>query len=490
MGKTTGFLEFDREAESLRDKNERLHDFKEVYEPVPEDQLRNQAARCMDCGIPFCHSGCPIANVCPEWNDLVYRGQWEKAWKRISQTNNFPEFTGRLCPALCEDSCVLGIHEGPVTIRMIEKNIIEKAFEKGFVKPSPPAQRSGRRVAVVGSGPAGLAAADQLNKAGHLVTVFEQDSRPGGLLRYGIPDFKLEKWVIDRRIALMEAEGIAFQCETNPDRAELEAFDAIVVATGAGRPRDLPIPGRELRGVYYALDYLTGQNRLVCDGVSGREKWGRISAKGKHVIVIGGGDTGSDCVGTALRQGAVSVTSFELMPMPPEGRTEDFPWPFWPMKLRTSSSHLEGGERFWSIMTKRFNGYEGRLRSLTTVSVAWEKAAGAARAQLVEVPGTEQNWQADLVFLALGFLGPRADDIITRFGLEIDERTNIKADENYQTGVAKLFAAGDCRRGQSLIVWAIKEGRECAAAVDRWLTGECHLPVVTGIDITDIKGQG
>jgi len=357
MGKTTGFLEFDRESESLRDKEERLHDYKEVYKPVPEEQLRKQAARCMDCGIPYCHSGCPVGNVCPDWNDLVYRGQWEKAWRSLAATNNFPEFTGRLCPALCEDSCVLGIHEGPVTIRMIEKNIIESAFAKGFVKPQPPVRRSGCRVAVVGSGPSGLAAADQLNRAGHNVTVFEKDAKAGGLLRYGIPDFKLEKWVIDRRLKLMEAEGVVFECDSDPTVEQLKSYDAVVIATGAGRPRDLPLPGRDLHGVYYALDYLTGQNRLLCDGVAGREQWGRINARGKHVIVIGGGDTGSDCVGTALRQGATSVTSFELMPMPPDDRTADYPWPFWPMKLRSSSSHQEGGERFWNIMTKSFNGY-------------------------------------------------------------------------------------------------------------------------------------
>jgi glutamate synthase (NADPH) small chain len=488
MGKTTGFMEYEREGEHLRDIEERLNDYKEVYKPVPEEQLRAQAARCMDCGIPFCHSGCPIGNICPDWNDLVYRGQWEKAWKSLAETNNFPEFTGRLCPALCEDACVLGIHEGPVTIRMIEKNVIEYAFAKGFVKPQPPVTRSGKKVAVVGSGPSGMVAADQLNKAGHTVIVFEKDARPGGLLRYGIPDFKLEKWVIDRRVRLMEAEGVHFECEADPEVDQLKKFDATVIATGAGHPRDLPIPGRDLKGIYFALDYLAGQNRLICDGLSGREMWGRINAKGKHVIVIGGGDTGSDCVGTALRQGAASVTSFDLMPMPPEDRTNDYPWPFWPMKLRTSSSHLEGGERFWKIMTRKFNGYAGRLRSLTTLSIDWEPGENVGeRSRLIEVPGSDQVWQADLVFLALGFLGPRVDDIISRLGLEIDERTNIKTDREYMTALPGIFAAGDCRRGQSLIVWAIKEGRECAAAVDRWLTGEEHLPVVDGIDITAIK---
>ena len=488
MGKTTGFLEFERKTEKMRAAEERLHDYNEVYDPVQEKQLINQASRCMDCGIPFCHSGCPIGNVCPEWNDLVYRGQWKKAWDRLSATNNFPEFTGRLCPALCEEACVLGIHEGPVAIRMIEKNIVEQAFERGLVQPQVPLKRSGKKVAVVGSGPAGLSAAAQLNQAGHEVTVFEQDEKVGGLLRYGIPDFKIEKWVIDRRIDLMRAEGISFVCNTNPDADLLGEFDAVVVATGSGRPRDLPVEGRDFKGVFFALDYLTGQNRLISSNEDNSEEWGKINAKDKHVIVIGGGDTGSDCVGTALRQGASSVTSFELMPMPPDGRTEDIPWPFWPMKLRTSSSHQEGGERFWNIMTKSFNGYEGRLRSLTTVSIEWDKPKKAGvRPKLIEVPNTEQIWQADLVFLALGFLGPRVDDVITRLGLEIDERTNIKTDSDFQTGVPRVFAAGDCHRGQSLIVWTVKEGRECAAAVDQWLMKESHLPSVKGVDLSAIK---
>jgi len=487
MGKTTGFLEHDRKAENLRAADERLSDYKEVYDPVCEEHLRNQASRCMDCGIPFCHSGCPIGNVCPEWNDLVYRGQWEKAWERLTATNNFPEFTGRLCPALCEEACVLGIHEGPVTIRMIEKNIVEKAYERGIVKPGPPLSRSTKTVAVIGSGPAGLAAADQLNKAGHTVTVFEKDEKAGGLLRYGIPDFKLEKWVVDRRLKLMESEGIKFVCNLNPEKKDLVDFDAVVVATGSGTPRDLPIPGRELNGIHFALDFLAGQNRLT-SSIEGAEQWGKINAKDKHVIVIGGGDTSSDCVGTSLRQGASSVTSFELMPMPPDGRTEDYPWPFWPMKMRTSSSHLEGGDRFWNIMTKSFNGYQGRLRSLTTVSIDWDKPQDGSRPKLIEVPHTEQIWQADLVFLALGFLGPRSDDVISRLGLDVDQRSNIKTGSEYQTDISGVFASGDCHRGQSLVVWAIKEGRECAAAVDQWLMKEnSRLPLVDGIDLTAVK---
>jgi len=488
MGKATGFLEFDRKAEHLRAAEERLKDYDDVYDPVREDHLRTQASRCMDCGVPFCQSGCPIGNVCPDWNDLVYRGQWQKAWERISSTNNFPEFTGRLCPAPCEEACVLGIHEGPMTIRMVEKNIVEKAYERGLVKPAPPTRRTEKKVAVVGSGPAGLAAADQLNKAGHWVVVFEKDEKPGGLLRYGIPDFKLEKWVIDRRIALMETEGVKFVCNTNPDKELLSEFDAVVVATGSGRPRDLPVPGRDLTGIHFALDFLTGQNRLISGDAVVGEKWGKIDAKGKHVIVIGGGDTGSDCVGTSLRQGASSVISFELMPMPPDERTEDYPWPFWPMKMRDSSSHQEGGDRFWNIMTKSFNGYEGALRSLTTVSIDWDKPEKAgARPKLVEVPNTDQIWKADLVFLALGFVGPQVDDVITRLGLDIDDRTNIKTDADYQTSVPGVFASGDCRRGQSLVVWAIREGRECASAVDRWLMKESFLPLVDGIDLTAIK---
>jgi glutamate synthase (NADPH/NADH) small chain len=487
MGKTTGFLEFDRKAEHLRSADERLSDYKEVYDPVREEHLVNQAARCMDCGIPFCHSGCPIGNVCPEWNDLVYRVQLAKSWERLTATNNFPEFTGRLCPAMCEEACVLGIHEGPMTIRMVEKNIVEKAYERGIVKPRPPLTRSGKKVAVVGSGPAGLAAADQLNKAGHSVTVYEKDEKPGGLLRYGIPDFKLEKWVIDRRINLMKDEGVSFACGVNPEKDALSEYDAVVMATGSGTPRDLPIPGRNLNGVYFALDFLAGQNRLISANKPGVGAWGKINAKDKHVIVIGGGDTGSDCVGTSLRQGAASVTSFELMPMPPEDRTEDYPWPFWPMKMRTSSSHLEGGDRFWNIMTKQFSGYKGRLRSLTTVSIDWNKPEDGGRPKLVEVPNTEQIWQADLVFLALGFLGPRADDVISRLGLEVDERTNMKTSDKYQTSVPGVFAAGDCHRGQSLVVWAIKEGRECAACVDEWLMKEGRLPRVDGIDLTDVK---
>ncbi|MDR2849343.1 MAG: glutamate synthase subunit beta [Verrucomicrobiota bacterium] len=489
MGKITGFLEYDRQTPEQRPVGERLNDFKEVYLPMDEQEIIRQAARCMDCGVPFCHSGCPLGNLCPEWNDLVYRGQWRKAWERLSATSNFPEFTGRLCPALCEESCVLGIHEGPTAIETIEKAIIEHAFENGWVLPQPPESRTGRRVAVVGSGPSGLAAAQQLNRAGHDVTVFEKNEKPGGLLRYGIPDFKLEKWVIDRRLAVLAAEGITFVPQTDPSVETLKTFDAVVLATGSGRPRDLPIPGRGLNGIHFALEFLQGQNRLLGENPDGTQEWGRINAKGKSVIVVGGGDTGSDCLGTALRQGATEVHSFELMPRPAEVRTEDQPWPFWPMKLRTSSSHTEGGDRFWSILTKEFKGYNGRVRSLTTVNVEWTApAAKGGRPQLREIPGTLQDWHTDLVFLALGFLGPETDNVLARLGVDVDERGNVKTDKDYQTAVPGVFAAGDSHRGQSLIVWAVAEGRDCAAAVDAWLMGgDSRLPRRTGIELTQVK---
>ena len=488
MGKITGFMEYGRQTPEQRPVTERLHDFKEVYRPMDEQAIIRQAARCMDCGVPFCHSGCPLGNLCPEWNDLVYRGQWEKAWERLAATNNFPEFTGRLCPALCEEACVLGIHEAPTAIQLVEKMVIEHAFKHGFVKPVPPPQRTGRRVAVVGSGPAGLAAAQQLNRAGHEVTVFEKNETPGGLLRYGIPDFKLEKWVIDRRLEIMVAEGVKFVTNTDPSAELLKGFDAVVLATGSGRPRDLPIPGRELSGIHFALEYLQQQNRLLGSKPDGSQEWGKIDAKGKSVIVIGGGDTGSDCVGTALRQGASEVHSFELMPMPPETRTEDQPWPFWPMKLRTSSSHKEGGDRFWSILTKEFKGYNGHVRSLVTVNVEWVQPSGKGeRPQLRENPYTRQEWHADLILLALGFLGPETDNVLARLGVAVDERSNVKTGADYQTDVPGVFAAGDVRRGQSLVVWAISEGRECAVAVDTWLTGSSSLPRRTGVELTTVK---
>lgn len=437
----------------------------------------------MDCGIPFCHSGCPLGNLIPDFNDAVYRGKWEKAAGILHSTNNFPEFTGRLCPAPCEEACVLGINEDPVSIENIEKNIVETAFEKGWVVAKPPATRTGKSVAVVGSGPAGLAAAQQLNRAGHLVTVFERDAKPGGLLRYGIPDFKMEKHVIDRRLKVLEEEGIIFKCgvhvgkDIKADELKSE-FNAIVLSGGATVRRNLPIEGSDLKGVVQAMDFLAQNNRRV-DGV--KDLGEEIKATGKNVIVIGGGDTGSDCIGTSFRHGAKSVSNFEIMPMASTERTEDQPWPFWPMRLRTSSSHKEGAERFFSISTKRFVGdTNGNLKGLVTAEVEWIKVPGQ-RPKLKEVEGTEKEWECDLALLALGFTGSEMT-LAEQFGLETDPRTNIKASEqNYKTNVEGVFAAGDQRRGQSLIVWAISEGREAAYHVDTYLMGESALP---------LKGEG
>jgi glutamate synthase (NADPH/NADH) small chain len=478
MGKPTGFKEYKRQTPVERPVEERVGDFEEVYEPFPEEKLQRQAARCMNCGIPFCHIGCPLGNLIPEWNDLVYKGQWKKAWEILSATNNFPEFTGRLCPAPCEESCVLGINEPPVTIENIEKMIIEHAFEKGWVVPEPPESRTGKSVAVVGSGPAGMAAADQLNRAGHSVTVFERSDRVGGLLRYGIPDFKLEKTIIDRRVEVMEAEGVVFKTGaavgTDVDADELKAFDAVVLACGSTEGRDLPILGRDLEGIHFAMDYLPQQNKLV----AGDRLAEKISAKDKHVVVIGGGDTGSDCVGTAVRQGCKSVVNFELFPQPPLYRPSHQPWPYWPMKLRTSSSHRESGQdpRNYSLLTKAFRGQVGHVVGVTTVNVEFTRERQTGNSNMDEIPGTEKEWKADLVLLALGFTGPERDNVVHGLGVELDERGNIKTDENYKTSVDHIFAAGDCNRGQSLIVWAISEGREAARCVDLHLMGETSLP--------------
>jgi len=475
MGKPTGFQEFTRELPKKRPVTERVKDFNEFYLPFPEEKLRKQAARCMDCGVPTCHAGCPLGNLIPDWNDLVYREQWRHAIDELHATNNFPEFTGRLCPAPCEEACVLSLIEPAVTIEEIEKQIIERAFHEGWVQPEPPETRTGKTVAVIGSGPAGLAAAQQLNRAGHAVTLFERDDRIGGLLRYGIPDFKMEKWVIDRRLRIMEAEGVAFRTnarvgtDITPD--ELNAFDAVVLAIGATASRHLPIEGHDLDGVHMAMTYLKQQNRVV----AGDELRDPFTALDKHVIVIGGGDTGSDCIGTANRQGAKSVTNFELLPRPPAGRPEHQPWPFWPMRLRTSSSHEEGVHREWSILTKRFLGQRGRLTALETVNIEFVPPPGGGRPEMKELPGTRKKWPADLVLLALGFTGPEPDNIIAQYGLERDERGNIKT-ENWMSSAPGVFAAGDARRGQSLIVWAISEGRECARAVDIYLTGDSDLP--------------
>ncbi len=489
MGKTTGFMEFERETPRQRAVADRIRDFREIYEPFAQERLQRQAARCMDCGTPTCHAGCPLGNLIPDWNDQIFLDNWAAAAEQLLSTHNFPEFTGRLCPAPCEEACVLSINAPPVTIELIEKEIIERAFARGWIRPEPPLERTGKTVAVVGSGPAGLACAQQLNRAGHRVVVFERSDRIGGLLRYGIPDFKLEKRILDRRLALMAAEGVEFRTgealgdDLTPK--DLEAYDAVTLCIGATAPRDLPVPGRELAGIHFAMDFLTRQNRLVAGDDLRRLGLEPISARGRHVIVIGGGDTGSDCIGTCHRQQARSVTNFELLPEPPPGRPRHHPWPFWPMRLRLSSSHQEGGERHWGILTRAFEGNAGRVTGVTTVAVEFEPQAGGAPA-FKEIPGSERRHPADLVLLALGFRGPETDAFAARFGLTLDARGNFKTDENYMTSVAGIFAAGDARRGQSLVVWAISEGREAAACVDRYLMGHSRLPRKGGGDLPRI----
>ena len=475
MGKPTGFLEFDRHLPSKRPVQERKNDYKEFVNMYSGQELNKQAARCMNCGIPFCHHGCPLGNVIPEFNDAVYRQQWKEAYEILTSTNNFPEFTGRICPAPCESSCVLGINQPAVAIEEIERHIIEIAFEKGFVKVNQPAMRTGKKVAVVGSGPAGLAAAEQLNKAGHTVTVFERDDQPGGLLRYGIPDFKLEKWVVARRIKLMEEAGITFKCNAEVGSTIhindlLREFHAIVLAGGSTIPRDLPVPGRHLKGVHYAMDFLKQQNKRVSNlPVAGED----ILATGKNVIVIGGGDTGSDCVGTSNRHKATSVTQFELMPKPPHARTSFMPWPTYPMILKTSSSHEEGADRHWAIATKEFVGDDnGNLKALKTVKLEWKMTEDGRAAQFTEVPDSEVELPCELALLAMGFVHPQHKGLLKELDIELDDRGNVKASEKtYQTSIPKIFAAGDMRRGQSLVVWAISEGRECARKVDEYLIG-------------------
>ncbi len=487
MGKPTGFLEFERAAAKKRDVQERKKDYKEVEKPYDAAQANTQAARCMDCGIPFCHNGCPLGNIIPEFNDAVYEQNWEQAYQILSSTNNFPEFTGRICPAPCEASCVLGINKPPVAIEYIEKSIIEKAFEMGYAKPRVPAKRTGKNIAVIGSGPAGLATAAQLNYAGHSVVVFERADRIGGLLRFGIPDFKLDKTVVERRVKLMEAEGVTFKTSMNigvtiPADFLLDEFDAIVLATGSTVPRNLPIPGRELKGVHYAMEFLGQQNKRVSNIEIKKDHRGadyvngELLATNKNVVVIGGGDTGSDCVGTSNRQGATSVTQIELMPMPPDNRDASTPWPNWPMQLRTSTSHEEGCERGWSINTKAFIGDEnGNLKALQLVNLDWQTDPDTGRMAMREVAGSEREVPCELALLAAGFLHPRHDGLLDGLGVEYDERGNIKA-VNYQSTVnPKIFAAGDCRRGQSLVVWAISEGREAARKVDEFLMGESML---------------
>lgn len=477
MGKPTGFLEFNREGAPKREVKERVKDYLEIEQKVSPEHTQKQAARCMDCGVPFCHHGCPLGNNIPEFNDAVYQGNWKLAYEILISTNNFPEFTGRICPAPCETSCVLGINKPAITIEFIEKSIIEKAFEDGIVKASVPAFRTGKKVAIVGSGPAGLAAAAQLNSAGHAVTVFERADEIGGLLRYGIPDFKLEKRVVERRISLMAEEGITFLTNSNVgENVSLQQvrdeFDVILLCGGSTVPRDLPIPGRNLKGVHFAMDFLTQQNRRVSDNkVVGED----ILANGKHTVVIGGGDTGSDCVGTSVRHGAKSVTQVEILSKPPKDRNESMPWPSWPMILRTSTSHEEGCERQWSIVTKEFVGDEkGNVKELRIAEIEWKKPEPGKAPVFTEVPGTERTIPCELALLAMGFVHPQHQGLLDQLGVEYDERGNVKC-QRYQTSVEGVFSAGDMRRGQSLVVWAISEGREAARAVDEFLSGESNL---------------
>lgn len=481
-------MEYTRIDESYDAVENRLKNYKEFTIPLKEDDLKNQGARCMDCGIPFCHSGCPLGNLIPDFNDNVYKGNWEKAAQILHSTNNFPEFTGRLCPAPCEQACVLGINEDPVSIENIEKNIVEIAFEKGWIKAHQPVTRTGKTVAIVGSGPSGLAAAQQLNRAGHTVTVFERDNKIGGLLRYGIPDFKLEKNIIDRRLAILKQEGIVFKTNTNVGidvsiNSLRSDFDAILLCGGATARRSLPIKGANLNGVVQAMDFLKLNNEYV-DGLRSFEEI--ISAKGKNVIVIGGGDTGSDCIGTSNRHGAKSVTNFEILSKPTKGRPAHQPWPFWPMKLKVSSSHQEGVERFWSISTKEFvSDDDGNLTGLVTCEVEWIFKDGQ-RPELNELPGTEKTWPCELVLLALGFTGP-GTSIVEDLGLETDYRTNIKAStKDFKTNIPGVFAAGDIRRGQSLIVWAISEGRQAAHHIDAFIMGQSDLPLKDDNDLPNI----
>ena len=479
MAKLTGFLEYERQGTAYRPVDERLMDYRLAQTDTPVEELQVQAARCMDCGIPFCNQGCPLGNIIPDWNDLVYRDKWEDALQRLHSTNNFPEMTGLVCPAPCEAACVLGINQDAVTIKAVEWEIIRRGYEEGWVKPQLPARRTGRSVAVVGSGPAGMAGAQQLTRAGHTVTLFEKNDRVGGLLRYGIPDFKLEKWWIDRRVEQMREEGVQFQTGVQVgidlSAAELrQSFDAVLLCTGAELSRDLPIEGRELDGIEFAMDFLPQQNRRVAGDTLNPAK--DILAADKHVIVLGGGDTGSDCVGTCHRQGAQSVTSIELLERPPDHRDASTPWPLWPHMFRSSSSHDEGGTREYALMTKRFRGENGRVKALEAVQVRFGEPDESGRPKLEELPDSTVVKPVDLVLLAMGFLHPVHEGLIDGLGVEMDPRGNVLADtRGYETSEPGVFAAGDCRRGQSLVVWAISEGREAARSLDRYLTGDTRL---------------
>jgi len=477
MGKITGFMEFERLSEPYEPPQERVRHWREFVAHLTDEQAGVQGARCMDCGTPFCMSGCPVNNIIPDWNDLVYKQDWERAIETLHSTNNFPEVTGRVCPAPCEAACTLNINNDPVGIKSLEHAIADKAFENGWVRAQPPEHKTGRRVAVIGSGPAGLACAQQLARAGHDVTVFEKSDRIGGLLRYGIPDFKMEKHLIDRRIEQMRAEGVEFRTNQHVGldvacEALVAEYDALVLSGGAEKPRDLPLPGRDLAGVPFAMEFLPQQNKVV----AGDRVPQQILATGKHVVVIGGGDTGSDCVGTSNRHGAKSVTQFELLPQPPEQENKPLVWPYWPVKLRSSSSHEEGCQRDWAVATKRFEGRNGQVEKLIAARVAWQKDDNG---QMVmrEMPGTEFELKADLVLLAMGFVGPVHDGLLADLGVAKDPRGNVLADtDSYRTSIPKVFAAGDMRRGQSLVVWAIREGRQCARAVDEFLMGCSELP--------------
>ena len=471
MGKVTGFLEFERSDRHYAPVAERIRHWHEFVLPLPEPETRQQAARCMNCGIPYCHTGCPVNNQIPDWNDLVYIGAWREAARNLHSTNNFPEFTGRVCPAPCEASCTLNIDDNPVSIKTIECAIVDRAFQEGWVQPEPPAVKTGKSVAIIGSGPAGLACAQQLARAGHDVHVYEKNAKPGGLLRYGIPDFKMEKHLVERRVAQMEAEGVRFHCgvHVGADRpaADLVAlYDAVVLAGGAEKARDLPVPGRDLDGIHFAMEFLPQQNRRVSnEPQNGAEP---ILASGKHVVVIGGGDTGSDCIGTSIRQGALSVTNFEIMPKPPEKENKALTWPDWPLKLRTSSSHEEGAERDFAVLTREFYGRDGKVTGLRCVR---------CDEKFQPIGGTDFHIPADLVLLAMGFVHPVHEGMVTELGVARDPRGNVKADTNaYRSSVDKIFAAGDMRRGQSLVVWAIREGRQAARAVDLFLMGTTNLP--------------